>query len=111
MKDEFDAFGHLLYDELNGKDPVEIVERDDGYIDASRPGPACYFFEYKKWNSINKKAIKYAKGKVLDIGCGAGRFSLYLQNNGHYVLGIDNSPLYNTIIKKLFKPSIIPCLF
>ena len=34
-----------------------------------------------------------AKGRVLDIGCGAGRHSLYLQKRGFDVLGIDNSPL------------------
>ncbi len=33
------------------------------------------------------------KGRVLDIGCGGGRWSLFLQKKGHDVLGIDISPL------------------
>ncbi len=37
--------------------------------------------------------MKYVRGKVLDIGCGAGRHALYLQNKGFNVLGIDISPL------------------
>ena len=37
--------------------------------------------------------MKYVKGRVLDIGCGAGRHSLYLQGKGFDVTGIDNSPL------------------
>ena len=35
----------------------------------------------------------FVKGRVLDIGCGAGRHSLYLQEKGFDVLGIDISHL------------------
>ena len=37
--------------------------------------------------------MDWAKGRVLDIGCGAGRHSIYLQRRGLDVLGVDNSPL------------------
>ncbi|MFB0502311.1 MAG: class I SAM-dependent methyltransferase [Candidatus Bathyarchaeia archaeon] len=37
--------------------------------------------------------MELAKGRVLDVGCGAGRHSLYLQETGLDVLGIDISPL------------------
>jgi cyclopropane fatty-acyl-phospholipid synthase-like methyltransferase len=37
--------------------------------------------------------MKYVVGRVLDIGCGAGRHSLYLQQQGFDVLGVDMSPL------------------
>jgi len=37
--------------------------------------------------------MRYVKGRVLDIGCGAGRHSLYLQDIGFEVVGIDISPL------------------
>ena len=37
--------------------------------------------------------MRHARGRVLDIGCGAGRHSLYLKEQGFDVLGIDNSPL------------------
>jgi SAM-dependent methyltransferase len=43
--------------------------------------------------------MEFVKGKVLDIGCGVGRHSLYLQEKGFDVLGIDNSPLAIKVCK------------
>lgn len=37
--------------------------------------------------------MEYVRGRVLDVGCGAGRHALYLQERGFEVLGIDVSPL------------------
>jgi len=60
------------------KESYEIIERDDGFI-ISSGGASTYFAEFKDWPKIQKQAIKLAKGKILDIGAGAGRVSLYLQ--------------------------------
>jgi SAM-dependent methyltransferase len=93
MKQSRDAFGHMLLDYHNGdRSGREIVERDDGYFDVSG-GPAAYFTEYRRWHPHERKAMHYAKGRVLDIGCGAGRHAIYLQGEGHDVTGIDVSPL------------------
>jgi SAM-dependent methyltransferase len=70
----------------------EIVERDDGYFGPSG-GPAAYLSTYKDWHPEQKKAMRYVRGGVLDIGCGAGRHSLYLQEKGFVVVGVDTSPL------------------
>lgn len=70
---------------------MEIVERDDGFISAS-PWPQRYFSDYPVWTKREQQAIRMASGRVLDIGCGAGRFSLYLQSEGLDVIAIDNSP-------------------
>lgn len=40
---------------------------------------------------LEQKALKLAKGKVLDLGCGAGSHSLHLQNQGLQVTAIDIS--------------------
>ena len=93
LTDIQDAYGHLLSDYHNGRENVEIVEREDGFIDVSRLGPFNYFAEYEDWAEHQKLGIQDAAGRVLDIGCGAGRHSLYLQERGHDVLGIDISPL------------------
>lgn len=93
MKDSQDAYGHQLYDFYNGREVIEIVERDDGLIDPSETLPKYYQAEFKNWSPREKLATRYVKGRVLDIGCGGGRWSLYLQKKGHDVLGVDISPL------------------
>lgn len=99
LKDHQDAFGHGMYDYFNGIEGVEIVERDDGLI-VPTGGPAGYFNLYSKWRPIERKAMRYVRGRVLDVGCGAGRHALYLQEKGHDVVGIDNSPLAIEVCKK-----------
>ena len=93
LTDSQDAYGHLLSDYHNGRENVEIVEREDGFIDTSRLGPLNYFAEYADWAEHQKLAMVDATGRVLDIGCGVGRHCLYLQEQGHHVLGTDISPL------------------
>ncbi len=92
MKKHQDAYGRELWDHYKGKGGYEIVERDDGYVDISS-GPTAYFLPPKEWGPHIRKAIAHARGRVLDVGCGAGRHSLYLQKKRHDVLGIDTSPL------------------
>jgi SAM-dependent methyltransferase len=94
-----DAYGHQLYDFFNGRQVTECVERDDGYIDPSPDLPKYYLSEYKNWTPREKKAVRYAKGRILDIGSGGGRWSLYLQKKGHDVLAVDNSPLAIRVCK------------
>lgn len=98
MKPEEDAVGQMLWAYYKGKEVFEIWERNDGYISAS-PNEPKNFSEYEDWLPYEKRAIEFAKGRVLDIGCGAGRHSLYLQKRGFDVLGIDSSPLAIKVCK------------
>ena len=83
----------MLFDRYNGNDVFDIIEREDGYIDAS-VGSEMYFAEYKDFATEEQEALqRIVPGRVLDLGCGAGRMSLYLQAQGHEVVGIDISPL------------------
>lgn len=89
-----DAFGRAVYDFLHGEAMEEIIERDDGWIaTGGLGGPAHYFAEYEDWPAHEREAIALARGKVLDVGCGAGRVGLYLEKKGFEVVGIDTSPL------------------
>jgi SAM-dependent methyltransferase len=91
LQDWQDAFGHEIRDYFHGKGGFEIIEREDGLFNISR-GPELYFRGYEDWGESEQKAMAYVTGRVLDIGCGAGRHALYLQQQGFEVLGIDNSP-------------------
>jgi SAM-dependent methyltransferase len=92
LPDSQDAFGHEMYDYYTGKGGYEIIERDDGFFNISL-GPELYFSEYEQWPESEREALQHVRGRVLDVGCGAGRHSLYLQQQGHDVVGIDASPL------------------
>ena len=66
------------------------IERDDGYRSTEDIG--WYLTTFRDFLPIEKQALKFARGRILDVGCGAGRHSLYLQNRGHRVTAIDVSP-------------------
>ncbi len=98
LKDEEDAFGHSLYEYQMGENPYQVIERDDGHIDVM---PVYHYFtEYEDWPDHQRDALKYVEGKVLDIGCGAGKHALHLQNEDFEVIGIDISPLAIKVCKR-----------
>ena len=99
LKDYEDALGHALLDYLKGEGGFEVVERDDGYIDIGW-GPKFYFSDYDEWPEHEKIAMKYVRGRILDVGCGAGRHSLYLQRMGFKVTCVDISPLAIEVCKR-----------
>ena len=48
---------------------------------------------YREWPTAERQAVGEVDGRVLDVGCGAGRVALHLQEQGHDVVAIDESPL------------------
>ncbi len=88
MKDE-DLFGQALMDYHAGKRYKLKMERDDGYLDEQDMG--FYFRGFDRFPEPERKGLRHVKGRVLDLGVGAGRAALYLQEKGHEVVGIDIS--------------------
>lgn len=92
MQEREDAFGRMLLDHLEGRRASEVIERSDGYVDVAG-GPKAYFEPFRRWLPVERRAMRHVRGRVLDVGVGAGRVALHLQERGHEVVGIDNSPL------------------
>jgi SAM-dependent methyltransferase len=87
-----DAIGQAVRDQFLGREAYELIEREDGFVDLTQ-GPLAYLAPYAAWTPHVRRIIREARGRVLDIGCNAGRHAIYLQGRGHDVLGIDVSPL------------------
>jgi SAM-dependent methyltransferase len=93
MRNDRDAYGHELYNFWKDGNEHEIIERDDGLIDAS-DHVGGYFADFKNWPVYEQEGMAFlAPGRSLDLGCGAGRVELYLQSQNREITGIDNSPL------------------
>lgn len=108
LRPEEDAFGQALCSAYKGDEVFEVLERDDGFVDSmSTKG---YFSDYEAWSPIEQKAMQFVKGRVLDVGCGAGRHSLHLQEKGFDVVGIDISPLAVKVcrLRGLKKTRVMP---
>ena len=74
-----DLFGQALLDYQNGNYKEDIITSTSISDDDVLPIP--YLFRtYKEMPKLEQKALDLAFGKVLDVGCGAGSHSLYLQN-------------------------------
>ncbi|MFC4053099.1 class I SAM-dependent methyltransferase [Actinomadura syzygii] len=88
-----DGYGALLRD-AHAAGPrrgthLQIIERDDGFVsieDAYR-----YFTRPDEWLPVERQAVALATGRVLDIGCAAGRHMLALTGD-HETVGLDPSP-------------------
>ncbi len=89
---EHDAYGQMILAALDAKQLQEIVERDDGFITASIFGPQVYLAPFRRWPPHHRQGMRYVRGRVLDVGAGAGRVALHLQERGHEVVAIDISP-------------------
>lgn len=90
MSHEWDAYGAMLMAALEGRPANEIVERDDGFIETAASWK-LYLAPFRRWPALHRRAMRFVRGRVLDVGCGAGRVCLHLQQRGLDVVGIDVS--------------------
>lgn len=91
MKETTDSFGRAMLDWVKGGATPEIIERNDGIIEIGA-GPDGYLSQFRDWPVTERRALKYVRGRVADVGCGGGRVSLHFQKQGFDVVGIDVSP-------------------
>jgi len=85
-----DLFGKALLDYQNGNATENIktfssVSGEDVFL-------LPYLFRnFDEMPVVERKALELASGKILDIGCGAGSHSLYLQKTTKNITAIDTS--------------------
>ena len=91
MKPNQDAYGQMMLDYLRDGSGYEVVEHDDGFVGIGA-GPRLYFADFDEWRQTERDAMSRVRGRVLDVGCGAGRFMRWLRDRDHEVVGVDISP-------------------
>ena len=94
-----DILGKALLDYHNGNYSEDIITETN--ISEPDTLPLPYLFRsYTEMPPIEQKALELCSGKVLDVGCGAGSHSLYLQEKGLDVTAIDTSEGAVEVCKK-----------
>lgn len=84
-----DAFGQALLARLDGRSGVAIIERDDGFIEADGSDYLAAMSEDDElWEWTHSRLGR----RVVDVGAGAGRASLVMQDQGLHVTALDVSP-------------------
>ena len=74
-----DLFGKAILDYQTNNKPENIIT-STSISEEDEMEVAYLFRSFDEMPAIEKKALQLAKGKTLDVGCGAGSHSLYLQN-------------------------------
>ena len=90
MNKQTDVLGTALLDYWEGDTATRLVTwtslTDEEDLDVG------YFFRaFSQMPELEQKALQLAKGRILDVGCGPGSHSLYLQAQGKNVTALDYS--------------------
>ncbi|MBC5838573.1 class I SAM-dependent methyltransferase [Flavobacterium muglaense] len=87
-----DLFGKAILDYQTNNQPEDLLT-ETSISEEDEMSVSYLFRTHQEMPLIEQKALALAKGKILDIGCGAGSHSLHLQNNQQLeVTSIDISP-------------------
>jgi len=85
-----DLFGKAILDYQNNNSPKNLIT-ETNISEADEMSVDYLFRSFKNMPKIEQKALQLSKGKILDVGCGAGSHALYLQEKGLDVTAIDIS--------------------
>lgn len=98
IRKENDPMGQAIYNYHHLNDATPVIVNTSITVDEELP--VSYLFRnYKEMPLLEKKAMDLVKGRVLDVGAGAGAHSVYLFEKGHQVFSIDVSELSCEVMK------------
>lgn len=87
-----DLFGKAILDYQTNNSPEDLIT-ETNISEADVMDVAYLFRDFSEMPKLEQKALQLAKGKTLDVGCGAGSHALYLQDKRQLdVQAIDISP-------------------
>jgi SAM-dependent methyltransferase len=93
-----DPIGRAVCDyHFNSINQSVIVHSDD--FDDDQIDTSYLFRTYKLMPALEKKAMSFCKGRILDVGACAGAHSVYLQDKGFDVVSIETSELCCEVLK------------
>lgn len=85
-----DLFGKAILNYQINNSPEDLIT-ETSISEADEMSVAYLFRNFKEMPKLEQKALELGRGKVLDVGCGAGSHALYLQEKGFEVTAIDIS--------------------
>ncbi len=74
-----DLFGKAILDYQTNNSPEDLIT-ETSISEEDEMSVAYLFRDFDAMPKLEQRALQLAKGKILDVGCGAGSHSLYLQN-------------------------------
>lgn len=86
----YDLFGQAILDFQTNNSPENLVT-ETSISESDEMSVAYLFRSFEEMPHLEQQALKLAKGKILDVGCGAGSHSLHLEHIGLEVTSIDIS--------------------
>lgn len=86
-----DVLGAALQDYLQGEEAAVIMVHSD-LTDPEELVAAQFFREFQGMPELEQEALKLCRGKVADLGAGAGSHALVLQERNLEVIAYDISP-------------------
>lgn len=92
LKKQHDPIGKAVHDYFHGITGDSILVRTDIAEDEIL-SPSYFFRSYAQMPIQEQEALNRCRGRVLDVGAGAGAHSIWLKEKGLEVWSIDISPL------------------
>ncbi len=74
-----DLFGKAILDFQTNNTPENLIT-ETSISEEDEMSVSYLFRDFTEMPKLEQRALELAKGKILDVGCGAGSHGLYLQN-------------------------------